>query len=510
VEKDMITVVDRERIRRAFYVEGKSMREIAEEMRHGYWTIRKALESAEHQPYRLSQPKSAPKLDGYKAKVEELLTEEAALPRKQRYTTHRIYELMLDEGYSGSESNLRRYIGQRRRERRRPEIFIPLAFEPGQDAQVDWGEAEVVLAGKRVTVQLFVMRLCYSRRTFVMAFPNQKQEAFFSGHVEAFHFFAGVPHTLTYDNLKTAVRRILTGRNRQEQERFVAFRSHYLFDSRFCTPGQGHEKGGVESGVGYVRRNYLVPLPVVGSYAELNEWLRQKCLADDSRRVERQKQTIGQQWAAEKPHLRPLTGGDFPCYTSREVSLNRYGQVVFETNRYSVPAEQARAELTLRAYPFRIEILSGSQLIASHQRCYDREQDILNPLHYLPLLLERPGAFDHAAPLRQWRESWPPVYDELLRRLKNQQSEIRAVREFVQILQLHHEHEAGLVQRAIEQALADGVANLSGVRFCLHRLLDPTPSCRLLDLSEQPHLAGVGQMPLPLVEYNQLLRRVTA
>jgi transposase len=294
VEKDMITVVDRERIRRAFYVEGKSMREIAEEMRHGYWTIRKALESAEHQPYTLSQPKSAPKLDGYKAKVEALLTEEAQLPRKQRYTTHRIYELMLDEGYSGSESNLRRYIGQRRRERRRPDIFIPLAFEPGQDAQVDWGEAEVVMAGERVTVQLFVMRLCYSRRTFVMAFPNQRQEAFFSGHVEAFHFFEGVPHTLTYDNLKTAVRRILTGRNRQEQERFVTFRSHYLFDSRFCTPGQGHEKGGVESGVGYVRRNYLVPLPVVGRYAELNEWLRQKCLADDDRRVERQKQTIGQ------------------------------------------------------------------------------------------------------------------------------------------------------------------------------------------------------------------------
>jgi hypothetical protein len=184
--------------------------------------------------------------------------------------------------------------------------------------------------------------------------------------------------------------------------------------------------------------------------------------------------------------------------------------VVFETNRYSVPAEQAHAELTLRAYPFRIEILSGSQVIASHQRCYDREQDILNPLHYLPLLLERPGAFDHAAPLRQWRESWPPVYDELLHRLKSQQSEIRAVREFVQILQLHREQEASLVQRAIEQALADGVANLSGVRFCLHRLLDPTPSCRPLDLSQQPHLAGVGQLPLPLVEYNQLLRRVTA
>lgn len=509
-EEDMITVVDRERIRRAYYLEGKSMRQIAAEMKHGYWTIRKALASAEHQPYRLSQPKHAPKLDGYKAKVEALLTEEVQLPRKQRYTTHKIYELVVAEGYNGSESNLRRYIGQRRRERRAPTIFIPLAFEPGQDAQVDWGEAEVVMEGERVTVQLFVMRLCYSRRTFVMAFPSQKQEAFFSGHVEAFHFFQGIAHTLTYDNLKTAVQRVMTGRNRQEQERFVAFRSHYLFASRFCTPGQGHEKGGVESGIGYVRRNYLVPLLTVGSYAELNEWLRQKCLADDNRRVERQPQTIGQQWAVEKAHLRPLAGGDFPCYTSREVSLNRYGQVIFETNRYSVPVEQARAQLTLRAYPFRIEIVSGSEVIASHHRCYDREQDILNPLHYLPLLLERPGAFDHAAPLRQWRESWSPSYDELLRRLKGQQSEIRAVREFVQVLQLHREHEASLVQRAIEQAVAEGVANFSGVRFCLHRLLDSTPSCRPLDLTEQPHLTRVGQAPLSLMQYNQLLQRVTA
>jgi len=504
----MITVIDRERIRRAYYIEGKTMRQIEREMHHGYWTIRKALASAEHQPYTLSQPKAAPKLGPYKEKIDKLLEMERSLPRKQRFTTHKIYELLEVEGYSGSESNLRRYVGKKRGELKRPPIFIPLQYEPGQDTQVDWGEAIVIMKGKKVKAQLFVMRLCYSRRTFVMAFPTQKQEAFFSAHMVAFHFFGGVPHTITYDNLKAAVDRILKGRNRQEQKRFITFRSHYLFESRFCTPGKGHEKGGVEHGVKYVRQNYLVPLPEVRDYAQLNAWLQERCLQDDQRQVSRQPQPIGAMWAEEQPYLRPLPATDFAGYISREVKLNPYGQVTFETNRYSVPANKAQKQLTLRAYPFRIEIVKGTKIIATHQRSYERQQDILNPLHYLPLLAERPGAFNHAQPLQQWRNSWPPRYDELLLQLKEGKSEHKAIREFVQILQLHLDYDASVVQKAIEHALADKVPHLSGVLFCLNRLLDPTPTLKPLDSLPQPHLAQVGQAPLTLPQYDQLLQQV--
>ena len=504
----MITVIDRERIRRAYYVEGKSMREIGREMHHGYWTIRKAIDSAEHQPYTLKEPKAAPKLGPYKDQINQLLKEEASLPPKQRYTTHKIYELIEAAGYSGSESNLRRYVGKKRRELKRPVIYIPLQYEPGQDAQVDWGEAIVVMDGEKVKVQLFVMRLCYSRRTFVMAFPSQKQESFFTAHMQAFHFFDGVPHTITYDNLKTAVQRILEGRNRQEQSRFITFRSHYLFASRFCTPGEGHEKGGVEHGIKYVRQNYLVPLLKVRDYAELNSWLRKQCYADDQRQVSRQPNPIGVMWQEEQPYLRQLPATDFAGYISREVKLNPYGQVTFETNRYSVPANKAQKQLTLRAYPFRIEILKGTEIIATHQRCYQRQQDILNPLHYLPLLAQRPGAFNHAQPLQQWRQSWPPLYDELLLQLKQHQSERKAIREFVQILQLHLDYEAALVHKAIEQALVDNIPHQSGVRFCLNRLLDPAPTFQFLMSLPQPHLAEVGQAPLSLPAYDQLLQQV--
>ena len=226
------------------------MRQIGEELRHSYWTIRGALEGAAVRSYHLQVTKPAPVLGGYKGRIEELLQESEGQPRKQRYTSHKIYQLLQKEGYSGSESGVRRYIGERRREVKRPPIYLPLAFDPGVDGQVDWGQVMVNLKGEEIQVELFVMRLCYSRKVFAMVFPTQRQECFFAGHVAAFQHFGGVPKRLSYDNLKTAVLRILEGRNRIEQTAFVTLRSHYLFESRYCTPGQGHEKGGVEHGVG--------------------------------------------------------------------------------------------------------------------------------------------------------------------------------------------------------------------------------------------------------------------
>jgi len=502
----MKTVEERERIRRAYYIEGKSMRQIAVELRHSYWTIRAAVTEASVQRYTLRVAKPAPVLGQYKAQVDALLAASEQQPRKQRYTGHKIYELIRQAGYAGSESNLRRYVSLRRQALKRPAIYLPLTFEPGKDAQVDWGEALVLLAGERVAVQLFVMRLCYARKLFVMAFPTQRQEAFFTGHVAAFHHFGGVPQRLIYDNLKVAVLKILEGRNRQEQEAFKTFRSHYLFESRFCTPGEGHEKGGVENSVGYVQRNFMTPLLDVATFTELNERLLTACQADDGRCVDRQPQPIGTMWAAERALLRPLPD-DFVCCTSHEVTLNPYGQVVFETNRYSVPAQLAQKQLVLKAYPFQIEIVSAGRVIAQHVRTYARCQDVLDPLHYLPLLAQRPGAFEHATPLRQWRAQWPPIYETLLAHLQQQWPEGRGLREFITILQLHQTHPANLVEKAITQALAHQCAHADGVLLCLNQLLAPAIPPTALDLQTHPHLLGIGEQTVNLAQYDVLLGR---
>jgi transposase len=139
------------------------------------------------------------------------------LPVKQRYTGHLIFKDLVQAGYRGGESTVRRYIAQRRQEKRRPKVYLPLEFDPGIDAQVDWGEAVVEIAGERLTVQIFYLRLCYSRMLFMMAFPAQKQEAFFEGHVQAFHFIGGVPHRISYDNPKVAVQKLLPGHTQREQ-----------------------------------------------------------------------------------------------------------------------------------------------------------------------------------------------------------------------------------------------------------------------------------------------------
>jgi transposase len=497
----MISVEDREKIRRAYFIEKKSLRQIAKELHVARKTVHKAIAAAEPGAYTLTEPRPAPILGPYKSRIDELLAENEKLPRKQRYTGHQIFKALEPAGYRGGESTVRGYIAQRRREKRRPKVYIPLEFDPGTDAQADWGEAVVEIAGERITVQVFCMRLCYSRKLFMMAFPVQKQEAFFEGHVRAFHYFGGVPHRITYDNLKVAVQKILEGHIRREQLAFIAFRSHYLFESYFCTAGQGNQKGGVEHSVGFGRRNFMVPIPQAASFAELNALLLARCQADDARQVDGQPVTIGEAWELEKPTLLELTAKDYPCCVSKPVALTPYSQIEFDGNRYSVPAEKVAANLVVKAYAFRVDILYLDDVIASHARCYSKNQDIYDPLHYLPLLEQRPGAFQHAKPVRRWRATWPPVYERLLAQL---QTESDGMREFVRILKLHQEYPAQLVEQAVTQALEYGCLHLDGIKLCLRQLMHPELAVPALDLTEHPQLDIASELP-DLHRYEQLL-----
>ena len=562
----MITVEQREAIRRAYYLEHKSVRQIAREQRHSRKTVDKAIAMAQaqaqaqdpsqaqfYQPYpyptyRRTKPRPAPVFGSFQARVDELLQQNDRLPRKQRYTARKIFELLVKEGYQGSESRVRLHVSRYRKAHHAPPLFIPLEFEPGKDAQVDWGEAVAVIAGERQIVQLFIMRLNYSRRSFVMAFPSQKQEAFFAGHVAAFQHFGGVPQRISYDNLASAVipgshgnpvgsfssvRLLVEGRVRREQRAFVAFRSHYLFESHFCTPGQGHEKGGVEHSVGFSRRNFLVPIPDVASFEALNIFLLSECLRDDQRRVARQPTTIKEAWEQELPHLRPLPSYQYECCVTSTAHLTPYSQVIFETNRYSVPVERARREVIVKAYPFHVDIFdpnpnpNGDQphnqpglpglpgLLARHPRCYEREQDIFEPLHYLPLLAQRPGAFDYAKPLRRWRANWPSTYEKALELLREKWPEGRGVKEFVRILQLHQDYPVQLVERAVGQALSYGCVHFDGVTHCLRQLTTPDTGLTVLagldlvGLADHPHLQAIGNIgsqPIDLRRYEQLLQ----
>ncbi len=221
------------------------------------------------------------------------------------------------------------------------------------------------------------------------------------------------------------------------------YTSHKIFE---IIQSAGWEKGQVEQGVGFSRRNFMVPIPDVASFEDLNLYLLQQCLKDDQRRVQGQTMTIGQAWEYERHYLRLLPAYEYDCCVTVSARLTPYSQVIYETNRYSVPVKRARRDAIIKAYPFHLEIYDQTTKLASHPRSYEREQDMFDPLHYLPLLEKRPGAFDYAKPIRRWKEDWPESYHRTLRILREKWPDGRGVQEFVRILQLHQDYSTQILK----------------------------------------------------------------
>jgi transposase len=492
-------VDQREQIRRAYFIDGKSVRQIARERHHDRGTIRKALRDAGPPRYRLDGPRPRPVLGPFLALIAQWLEDDKTRPAKQRHTAHRVYERLVAEyGFTGGESSIRQYVREQRPSKL--EVFLPLDHDPAE-AQVDWGEAKVYLDGRLTDVNLFCLRLCYSQRFCIIAFPRQGQVAFFAGHVAAFETLGGVPRTITYDNLSSAVKKVLAGPRREENQEFIAFRSHHLFASNFCRPGEGHEKGLIENLVGYARRNFLVPLPQVGSFAALNQLLAQRC-RDDLLRRQRGGQTVAELWEEERGQLLSLPVWPWPCYLLRPAKVSGSCLVAFEGNRYSAPAIYARRKVLVRASVDRVEIAIGDKVVACHPRSYEHGKDILDPYHYLPVLLRKPRAFHQARPVRTY--PWPASFRQALAFLEERHPDGRGVKEFVRILGLQAQVGEQRLSEALELALRYRCVGVDAVRHLLHQTEHPWQ--QPLPLAALP--AGLAAFAVPardLSEYNRLL-----
>jgi transposase len=386
----------KELVRIAFYREKKSRSEIARQFGISRKTVRKLLNMpADEIPrYHLRQPKQRPVLEKFIPIIDAWLKADETAPKKQRHTAKRIYDRLCAEyEFKGSERTVRQYVAQARQ--KLPEVFLPLAFSPGEMAQVDWAEVWVRIAGIQQKVFLFGMTLNYSGGIYFEAFDRMAQEAFFQGHANAFAFFKGVPWTITYDNLASAVKKVLKGRNREENERFASFRSAYLFESRFCNPARGNEKGRVENMMKFAERNLFTPVPCVNSLQELNELIRQRCLDYQKHTQARQTQTVGERLEQERPLLSEIPAYRPECCRITSVTVDKSSMVQFETNRYSVPTEYAYQTLWLKAFVDRVEITDKEKIIATHPRLKGRLQESIRFEHYRKVLERKPGAFEH-------------------------------------------------------------------------------------------------------------------
>lgn len=492
------------KIRYEVLVAGKSQRQVAKELDCSRNTVSRMLTDSQIPKYTLTKPRPRPILGPHQQLLEKWVEEDKKKPKKKRRTAKRMYDILRKEyGYQGAESTLRWYVGQLRKKARQ-KLYVPLAYGPGETAQVDFGEAEVVIAGKSVTAQLFVVWLGYSGATFVQAYPAATQEVFFAGHLASFEFFGGVPREIWYDNLKIAVNKVLRGGKRKEQDEFVSFRTHYLYQAAFCNIRAGWEKGGVEGRVGYTRRNWLVPVQEFENWATLNSYLHQCCEEELARRLRGRAENIGQRLEQERSHFLPLPTHSYPCCKVMSVDANTLSLVTFKTNRYSVPVDHAHEKLLLRAYVERIEISNGCKVVATHPRCWEREQDILNPYHYLPLLAQRPRAFTQAQAIRQWQTSWPPIFDTYYALLKQRLEVSAATKQFIALLQLGQTYSESLLAEALQQALDTHCFSLASVQELARRLAEPAPPTDT-SLANYPQLANIEVAHPNLQQFNRLL-----
>ena len=497
-----------EQIRRDRDREGLSTRALA--VRHGVHrrAVRQALASPVPLVKRSPVWRPAPKLGEHHALIDAWLEADRVAPRKQRHTARRVWQrLVAEQGVQVSERQVSRYVRARRRELGEVgEAFVPQRHEPGAEAEVDWGESWATIDGQLVKVHLFQLRLCHSGAAFAAAFLSQTQQAFLEGHGEAFEFLGGVPALVRYDNLTSAVKQVLKGRRRVESDRFVSLRSHYLFDSQFTLVGlQGaHEKGGIEGEVGRFRRRHLVPVPCVGSLAELNVRLRAGCEADLERRISGHARSVGEALTAERPLLRPLP--DERAQTAEQATprVDAKAMITVRQNRYSVPVGLVGLRVQAQIGARVLTISHDGRQVAVHDRLAGRFGVAAQLDHYLELLVHKPGALAGSVALHQERQRgrWPGCLDELWACLSERYGPSEAARQMVDVLLLARELGPAQVELAVRGALAAGAHDGRAVGVLARRAERP-PAAVIDDLPER--LAGLGAPAPTLDHYNQLL-----
>ena len=458
-----------EMIRTGCRVYGQNISEMARMTGHSRNTIKKAIrgepwgyQERVHQPF--------PVLDKYLTVIDGWLMGDKDKPRKQRHTARRIYNRLVEEhGYKGSEPTVRRYV-------RFAKLslgigtscaFIPCDPEAGHEGEVDWGTATAILAGEEIRLKFFCMRSKYSGKHFVRFYFCERQQAFFDAHIHAFSFFGGIFPVVIYDNLSTAVEKVLRGRDRIEQEGFGKFRAYYSFDARFCNPDSGHEKGGVEGLVGFARRNYMVPFPEAASLEELNEKVLRQCVSYGSHKIAGRDRTVNELYEQEKAHLLSLPEAAFSNVQTSSGRADKYATVIVDKNRYSVPSRYAGFRVKTLHYADRVEIFIGAKRVAAHERSYGNNKWILTPDHYLELLEQRPMAFNSARPIRQWRKSWPQSLNTLLERFCRAQGETKGIKDFIAVLMFYRDYAAYEIEAAVELAIENNISASDGVRHLL-------------------------------------------
>src|SRR6202046_5494649 len=466
------------RIRREHLVKGKSIKEIARDLRVSRNTVRKILSSGGTSFSYEREVQPRPRLGLWKAELDRLLTANVGKAARERLTLIRLFEELQGLGYDGGYDAVRRYARSWSRDHasQTAAAYVPLPFAPGEAYQFDWSHEIVVMSGVTVTVKVAHVRLCHSRMMFVRTYPRETQEMVFDAHERAFAFFRGACTRGIYDNMKAAVEPIFIGKDRQYNRRFLQMCSHHLVDPVACTPASGWEKGQVENQVGLVRERFFTPRLRVKTFDELNAGLTDKCVAYAKAHPhpERPEQTVWEVFEAERPNLVPYRDR-FDGFHALPASVSKTCLVRFDNNKYSVNASAVGRPVEIHAYADRIVVRQDGRVVAEHARHHGRGETIYDPWHYVPVLARKPGALRNGAPFKDW--VLPAALDRVRRKLAGSND---GDRQMVKILAAGRSERLPAVEAACAQALAENVHSADVVLNILARRRDTGPAPPIL------------------------------
>ena len=475
------------KVRHAYFRRGMSKRAIARHFGISRDSVDKMIVYSVPPGYRRTAPVKRPKLDGFTEIIDQWLREDQGRNRKQRHTAKRVLERLRDEhGFTGGYTIIKDYV--REHQRRSREMFVPLDHRPGH-AQADFGEALVVIGGVEQKAHFFAFDLPHSDSCYVRAYPAATAEAWMDGHVHAFAFFGRVPLSVLYDNDRCLVARILPDGTRKRARLFSELLSHYVIQDRYGRPGKGNDKGSVEGVVGWARRNFMVPLPRFATWDDFNAWLEEQCRRRHADILRGHHETIGQRLQRDLDAMSDLPPAPFEACDQATGRVSSQALVRYKTNDYSVPVAYGHRDVWIRAYVDQVVIGCGGDVIARHPRCYDREDMVFDPVHYLPLLEQKIGALDQAAPLADWDL---PAEFHTLRRLMEARLLKAGRREYVQVLRLLETFDLGDLHMAVKTALKMGAVGFDAIKHLVLCQVEKRPP--KLDLDVYPYLprANVG------------------
>jgi len=482
----------RERVLR----EGVSKRQILRETGM-HWTTLERILSHPIPPGYCRKKLISSKIDPYWERIRKILEQDRSMPKKQRHTAKRIWELLQADGFDGGYTIVKDAVRQIKKCGQ--EVFMPLIHRPGE-AQVDFGQALVKMNGILRKVHFFVMALPFSDAFFVKAYDRECTETFWDGHVQAFQFFGGVPRRISYDNSKIAASKIIGPRERELTEGFLQLVSHYLFRYHFCLVRRANEKGVVEGIVKFARLNFMVPVPQVRDFEQLNVHLQQMCQHDLSRTLRGQTQTKEALLLEEQFSFLPLPFKPFEACRIQPGQVNSQLLVRFDDNDYSVPMEYAFQDVIIKGYTDHVKICRFNEVTAVHCRCWDRQRQIFNPLHYLPLLERKPHSLPFARPFEQL--ALPRCFKVLQDRMESELE--HGTREYIQVLRWLEKYSLKQVTTAVEKALHNRVHTADAI----NQFLPDCPDWRhtSFTLAGHKHLRWVKVSVSNPADYTDLLR----